>query len=88
MLFVCKQCGYGYPSLNVESFKDCESGQTIYLCYKHIEHRTARMIHSPWLSQYDYNGCKICSKKDACYGLKHPNIIVHGTGKNFFISKK
>lgn len=88
VIFTCRVCNYGHPSLNVESFRDCKSGQTIYLCKKHMAYRTPRMIHIPWLHDDIWIGCKVCSVGEPCYGLDQPDIIVHGTGKNFCISKK
>jgi hypothetical protein len=88
VLFTCSICNYGHTSLNVETFRDCASGQTIYLCKTHISNRTPRMIHIPWLDDDVWTGCNVCDPSDHCYGLDHPDITVHGTGKNFCISRK
>ena len=88
VLFTCNVCKYGHTSLNVETFKDCTNGQTIYLCNAHMASRTPRMIHVPWLDDDVWIGCKVCSVSEPCYGIDHPGITVHGTGKNFCISKK
>lgn len=87
MLFICKKCNKGHSALNVECFYSVTNHQFIYLCNEHLSTRTDDMMHQPWASSYTEE-CKVCDgKSDKCAGLQQEGIIVHGTNKNFCISK-
>ncbi len=87
MLFTCVICNYGHSAMNVETFKDSKTKQTLYLCKKHLSSRTKQMIHQPWTDDDIWMRCNVCSVGDLCYGMKQPNIDIKGTGRNFCVSR-
>ena len=53
MLFICKECGYGYEAANVEQFIDSATStrRRIYLCKQHLgQAKNTTLVHIPWVS--------------------------------------